>query len=202
MILTNAQMMDANADQFRKLKTMARYILSNSKPEDWTVNTLGMLTLYAYNGIYVHLWNPLIQAEGVALIHDHAEWSFRSTIVHGKLYNWRYNRDDSGLAYASYHKQNNNFVCVEPSMRMNSICETYVSGDSYLLARGDIHHAEAVPGTVTLVTKNREEIVDQSRTLFFRPHTQENLTMIQKRPATAEEVTFSLELALSKWESV
>jgi len=173
------------------LQAAARFLLINADRFEWSLQGMGMLRIHMDNA-RLHVWDQSYATPGVSMIHDHLQWSLRSTILAGTLVNQRYvEAPDSPLA-DPYHcvtlkagagckfMQDPRLTRLRPLGR-----EIYYPGDTYSQQPSEIHETEPQGIVVTLMEKAPTG-TDLAR-VFWRTGT--NWGTAEPRKATPFEVS-------------
>jgi len=178
---------------FTKLRTLTRFILENAEKFEWSLQGLGMLRLYLPNNTRLHVWDTRFAFPGASPIHDHLQWGLHSTVISGRLTNYRFKeyRADEGLG-APYRCMTlkAGFNCfVKEEARDTYLgrldAEVYNPGDSYAQEPNEIHETVPMNGTVTIMQK--APTLDAESARVFWPRGQE-WGSAEPRNATPEEV--------------
>lgn len=149
--------------QLRMLQTSVKFILENAGKFKWSIQGMGMLRLYMGN-TRLHIWDQSYANPGVSMIHDHAQWALRSTIIAGELINQRYAGYDSPLQKGRYLRAYNyatlkaGYGCkfMESPKRIwlrELEPEYYMAGDTYSQQPNEIHETKPCGIVITMMEK-------------------------------------------------
>lgn len=181
---------------------VVRFILENSHKFDWSLQGLGMLRLYLPGDARLHVWDWRFAFPGASPIHDHLQWGLTSTIVSGRITNYRY-AEGRGVPFhwarfkAGYHALQ--LHAPETMLLERGPAEIYLPGDSYSQAPNEIHESVPDEGTVTIMQKRPTPDGETAR-IFWPVGT--SWGSAEPRAATALEVKTITEFALSKLQEV
>ena len=192
------------------IANMVKFILDKHALFQWSVHGIGMLRLYLPNNTRLHVWDQRLRTVGVSDIHTHP-WSFRSTVVSGKVLQQRFaeeraadlpagtgagmflrSRIRTGDA-AAENRDPEQLVCLVPGP-----VEVYGPGDSYEQLYNEIHRSFPVNGTVTYIERTMAEDADHA--CIYWPNGEE---WVDAKPRSASmcEVNDVIELALGAWNA-
>lgn len=138
------------------------FILENARRFEWIAQGVGFLRTSLSKTQRLHIWHSSLCTPNVSDIHDHLQWSFRSTILCGKLDNYRYERTPNGELFHEWRILCGVNGCVMPhSHRIVSlkqqVPEVYSAGMSYEQDRTEIHRTSTLDGTVTFLEQVRHK---------------------------------------------
>jgi hypothetical protein len=166
-------------------------ILAHPMDHEWTVQGLGMMRTYLSDKSRLHIWHSALQTPDVSMVHDHP-WHFTSEILLGKVYQYRYVRDNAfGTPW-----QEQQIVCGtgggmvgDPTTINLRKCEkeVYTEGDTYEQKAHELHVSYPLDNTVTVITREYLEDLEHARVFF--PLSMEFVSA-EPRPATRAEVLF------------
>jgi hypothetical protein len=184
------------------LRAMVKHVLQHSEHHEWTLQGFGMLRTYLDDGWRLHVWHSDYSVPGVTTIHDHP-WHFESLIVAGILLNQRFELVSTGIAPATHMMrtikpgiglkvlEHDQHVQIRPAGQR----EIYLAGERYHQSANEIHESMPLPGTVTLV--RRERVGDDVARSFYPAG--EQWVSGEPRAATAEEARAICAFSLSQW---
>lgn len=181
-------------------QTLARFILENAEKFQWSLQGLGMLRLYLPGDARLHVWDTRFAFPGASPVHDHLQWGLTSTILSGRLTNYRY-REGSGEEFhwarfkAGYNAKQ--LHAPETTLLERQPAEIYRPGDSYSQAPNEIHETQADWGTVTLMQK-RPTADGETARIFWPAGTVWGSA--EPRAATPEEVKAITNYALAHFQ--
>lgn len=160
---------------FDAQRELVRYMLKHAiafPTEDWTVQGFGFIRLRVTPTLRLHIWDSRFRVSGVSDLHDHAQWSFDSTIIAGSLVNCRYSLI-SGDVEPTHHMATikcgigggMSSPAIEDVILVPCRPEVYEPGISYHQDANEIHRTYAQDGTVTLLEQERHA-TDTARVFF------------------------------------
>lgn len=181
------------------LRTMARFLLLNAERFEWSLQGLGMLRLHIEgSNSRLHIWDRRFAYPGASPIHDHQQWALHSTVLSGRLTNYRFVEREDGEAYwYQLIKAGYGYFVKEgplPICLARLAPEHYEVGDTYSQRPEEIHETVPLDGTVTLMRKT--PTADPEAARVFWPVGEEWGTA-EPRAATAQEVLDITRYALS-----
>lgn len=166
-------------------------ILTNPFNYEWSVQGLGMMRTYLNNEQRLHIWHNALRIPDASQVHDHP-WHFTSKILLGKMYQYRYIRDDAfGTPW-----QEQEIICGEHGGMVGdptiiklrkSEREVYTEGDVYQQKAHELHASFPIDNTVTVITREYLEDLEHARVYF--PLDLEFVSA-EPRPASRAEVLF------------
>jgi hypothetical protein len=184
------------------LRATTRFILTHAEELEWSLQGLGMLRLHMGNNTRMHVWDLRHAFPGASPIHDHLQWGLASTIVSGRMTNYRYFEDPAGDPYdwvtlkAGYGCH---FMGAVQRMRLRrGGGEIYLPGDSYSQRPNEIHWSVPDNGTVTVMRK--EPTADGESARVFWPAGTE-WGSAEPRRATLAEITAITSHALEVFDA-
>lgn len=178
-------------------RTLVRFILENADKFQWSLQGLGMLRLYLTKDIRLHVWDLRYTFPGASPIHDHLQWGLASTVISGRITNYRFAESPVGDDYL-YSTLKPGYGCYFkhdplPIKLRRGQPETYSAGMTYSQRPEEIHWSVPDNGTITLMRKEPTADADSAR--VFWPAGEE-WGSAEPRPATAEEVAAITQYAL------
>lgn len=176
-------------------KALVRWVLENSRREDWTVQGFGFMRMYLTRGdesARVHIWNSALRLPGVSDIHTHP-WDFESTVIAGLLGNVRYtempgnNRTFTHIkrlikaGEGAYLQGRGLQVRLE-----EQVIQWCAVGDEYQQAHHEVHRSTiGRDNTITLVTR-KVRVANPDHAFVYVPR-DESWGNAAPRPATVQE---------------
>lgn len=184
-----------------KLRTTARFILENAMKFEWSLQGLGMLRLYLPNETRLHVWDTRFAYPGASPIHDHQQWSLHSTVISGRIVNYRYIETEHGAPF-TYKLIKAGYGCLDKSEEMPiklERCneEIYRPGEFYCQLPEEIHQTIPMNGTVTIMKKWPTKDPEAAARVFWPAG--EHWGSAEPRRATDEEVMQMTGWALARW---
>lgn len=194
----------------RELRAMAHAILTHADCYKWSLQGFGMLRLHLDDDVRLHIWDDRYRVRDVSVIHDHAQWGLKSTIISGAMRNTRFAFSDRvapssvnltaphGLyRYATIKAGVGGGIVSESKFCILTAGKTekYKTGDSYSQEADEIHLSMPQSGTVTIMTKTPND-TDTAR--VFWPHDMQWVSA-EPRAATRDEVDAIVAGALRGW---
>jgi hypothetical protein len=183
------------------VKAMARYALQYPERHEWTIQGFGMLRTYFGEGVRLHIWDDDHAVPDVSPIHDHP-WDFSSLVLSGQLINHKYIRADTiGEDYQQALIQ-----CGEGGGLMGELSVVRLfaqpphvirAGKGYHQRADELHTTEAIPGTVSVITR---DFVKDDRNHATVCWPSGPWVSAEPRPATDIEVKTFVEKALEVWQ--
>lgn len=173
-------------------KALVRWVLENSRREDWSVQGFGFMRMYLTRGdtsARVHIWNSKLRLEGVSDIHTHP-WSFESLVVAGLLGNVRWTPGTTGRSFDEYllnaGEDARLLSSPKPVKLVEHVIERYGPGETYKQRHDEIHsNVICKESTITVIARELQvENPDHAR--VFVPGGDE-WGNAAPRPATAQE---------------
>lgn len=178
---------------------MVRLILENASKFNWSLQGLGMLRLYLPGDARLHIWDRRYAFPGASPIHDHLQWGLTSTVISGKLVNYRYQEERDGKPYhwARFKAGFGAEQLTDPATMTlkEGPGEVYCPGDTYSQEPDEIHQTIADWGTLTLMQKR--PTADGETARIFWPWG-EKWGSAEPRVATSEEIQVITTYALEK----
>lgn len=147
---------------FAALKTSVHFILRNAQKFEWSLQGMGMLRLHM-GDCRLHIWDQNYANPGVSMIHDHLQWSLRSTVIAGSLINQRYDvlNENRGEGYSPYESVTlkAGYGCkFVDELKKVWLCareqEVYLPGDSYSQLPLEVHESKPQGIVVTFMEKS------------------------------------------------
>lgn len=193
-------------------RALARAVLDEAirhpSARQWDLQNLGVLRTFLPGDAVLHVWCPELAVPGVTAIHTHP-WRFSSFVVAGIVENIRYtvNRDAAARGPSDVGDNWRLFreLRVKPERaEVDAPCllrllgvERIRSGSWYFQEASDVHESRPMPGTVTLI--QRERTSDGAAHAYFP----EGSSWVSggRRPATEPEVVKACTLAVERWLS-
>lgn len=183
-------------------RAAARFILEHAENLEWSLQGLGMLRLHMGHDTRLHVWDLRHARPGASPIHDHLQWGLTSTVVSGRMVNYRYFEDPAGdlyrfatlkAGYGCHFKHEPRLI----RLRRGGD-EIYLPGSSYSQLPEEIHWSVPDNGTVTIMRK--EPTADGESARVFWPEGTE-WGSAEPRPATPDEVRVITQYALQVWDA-
>jgi hypothetical protein len=186
-----------------KLRTLARFVLENASKLEWSLQGLGMLRLYIGGNTRLHVWDRRFMVPGATPIHDHQQWALHSTVLSGRMRNYRFLESTRGTRY-NYKTIRAGYGCVDlsdsaPIMLARQPVEIYSVGDSYHQLPAEIHESDPIDGTVTIMRKFPTKDPDAARVFWLEGG---EWGSAEPRPATSMEVDAITQHALLMWSEI
>jgi hypothetical protein len=186
---------------FPALRATVRFLLEHAEEMEWSLQGLGMLRLHMGDNTRLHVWDLRHAYPGASPIHDHLQWGLTSTIVSGRLVNYRYFEDPAGELY-QHVVLKAGYGCEfkgepRPIRLRRGAGEIYLPGDGYRQRPDEIHWTVPDNGTVTVMRK--EPTADGESARVFWPAGTE-WGSAEPRRATREEITSITKHALEVWQ--
>lgn len=154
------------ANDFATIRLLTRKVLENAGAFEWELKGLGLIRTYLSDDLKIHVWDSRFKVPNVSMMHEHP-WSFESTIVAGRLEQFRFDRH-SVACTCGCEPYNYSLVtcgpggCLQTNAELTRLrrgpLEVYGPGSKYIQETDEVHHSLPVDGTVTLV-----------RRLFYKP---------------------------------
>lgn len=198
------------SQNIRELRAMAHAILTHADCYKWSLQGFGMLRLHLDDDVRLHIWDDRYRVPDVSLIHDHAQWGLKSTIISGAMRNTRFAFSDRvapssveltepyGLyRYATIKAGVGGGMVSESKLCIlkASKAEKYGPGGSYSQEPNEIHLSWPDNGCVTIMAKTPND-TDTAR--VFWPHNKQWVSA-EPRAATRDEVDTIVANALRGW---
>lgn len=194
-------------------RTLARALLEEAvrHPDPslgWALHGLGVLRARLPGDMCLHVWCPdLAEHDGAATIHSHP-WKFSGFVVAGIANNHRYEaatlppgQPDSDPAvdgWRPYVLQRFRDKAPEgeasPAWLRRLGVERVVAGSWYTQDAADVHESRPMPGTVTLIQRQRGE--DTGYGVYYPAG---GHVGAGERPATAIEIRHACAAAVERW---
>src|SRR5271168_556004 len=183
-----------------KLRTLAKFVLENAIKFDWSLQGLGMLRLYIGDDTRLHVWDKRFAFPGASPIHDHQQWGLHSTVLSGRMRNYRFIESTDGVRYM-YKTIRAGVGCIDLSAEnMTALkrqpVEIYDAGRSYWQRPEEIHESDPIDGTVTIMHKTPTKDPEAAR-VFWRVG--ETWGSAEPRPAPQAEIIAITRYALGWW---
>lgn len=188
--------------EVKKMRGMAKEILTHSLSFAWSMQGLGMLRLHLSGDCRLHVWDTRFKFPGASPIHDHQQWGLHSTVLSGRLSNviFRECAYPFGKLFM-FQTMRAGYGCValhdprDIRLEQESITD-YSAGESYEQTPEQIHWTVPENGTVTIMAKSPTADAENAR--VFWP-AGEQWGSAEPRPATKDEVVGMTMHALEKW---
>lgn len=181
------------------LKSMARFVLENHSKFEWSLQGLGMLRLYLPDNARLHVWDTRFAFPGASPVHDHLQWGLTSTVIVGRIINFRY-KQGQGLPYhwATFKAGYGTSQIHEPKTTLleRGNAEVYRPGDVYHQEPDEIHESVPYIGTVTIMQKHPTADGESAR--IFWPYGTP-WGSAEPRAATSDEVHNICQQALTNF---
>lgn len=172
-------------------KALVRWVLENSRREDWQVQGFGFMRMYLTRGdesSRVHIWNSKLRLKGVSDIHTHP-WSFESIVVAGQLGNVRYTENLSKNTHrrcllecgAGAH-----LLSTEDIGLTEHVTERYRAGETYKQRHDEIHSTSILEESTVTVVARSVQVENADHAYVFVPW-DESWGNAAPRPATVQE---------------
>jgi hypothetical protein len=133
-------------------RALVEMILRRAAEFSWTVATGRLTTMVQRDLVCINVFHERFE-QPYTRIHSHS-LDFHSEIIAGELVHTRYRRDESGVEHGFQQ------LTLDSRPLASGVCgltagaeERYRPGDSYEITAPEIHRADALDGTVTLVTR-------------------------------------------------
>jgi hypothetical protein len=172
-------------------KALVRWVLENSRREDWSVQGFGFMRMYLTRGdesARVHIWNSKLRLEGVSDIHTHP-WSFESLVVAGRLGNIRYTGSFPGVPYTRHlikAGEGAHLLDASPVSLTEHVLERYAEGEQYTQRDDEIHRTVILQENTVTVVARQLQVANPDHAYVF-VHKNEEWGNAAPRPATAQE---------------
>jgi hypothetical protein len=181
-------------------------VFAHPERYSWSLQGMGMLRTYLSKEIRLHIWDSRFRVKDVSDIHDHP-WDFDSLVLHGVVYNTRYEVSESAVEPIANHWEGR-IVCgpsptVKGAQDISAVrlrCqpdEVLLAGDSYRMRADEVHRTTYEDGTVTVCRRYFTK-ADTERARVYWPFGQE-WASAEPRPATSLEVYTICADARRKW---
>jgi len=172
-------------------KETVKFILQNANRFEWSLQGLGMLRLYLSKELRLHIWDDRYKVPNVSEVHSHP-WTFRSTIIAGVMYEYRYTPNSQiGYNYSGVLIQCGENSCIKeklPGLRLHNEKKFYHEGEDYELAHDVLHSSHALSGTVTLVRRFFREDTEHAKVYWPVFGTDPGWVDAKPRKATPKEI--------------
>jgi hypothetical protein len=176
--------------QMQSTKALVRWVLENSRREDWSVQGFGFMRMYLTRGdtsARVHIWNSKLRLEGVSDIHTHP-WSFESLVVVGRLGNVRYTGIPEPAVRAASDQGGEARTCwtQNQSSLTEHVLERYLPGEQYTQRDDEIHRTVILQENTITVVARQLQVENPDHAYVFVPRGRP-WGNAAPRPATAQE---------------
>jgi hypothetical protein len=190
-------------ERLEKLRTLAKFVLENALKFEWSLQGLGMLRLYIGDDTRLHVWDRRFAFPGATPIHDHQQWSLHSTVLSGRMINYRFIEATDGEPFM-YKTIRAGMGCVDLSGENLTIlkrqpAEVYDAGRSYWQRPEEIHESDPINGTVTIMSKTPTKTPEAARVFWPKGA---SWGSAEPRPATASEIAAITGYALLWWGNI